>query len=38
MITLATWVFITGFFALSIESFGVAVALFGITVLLIAHG
>jgi hypothetical protein len=38
MVTVGTWVFVVGFAALSIECRLAAVVLFGIAVLLVAHG
>ena len=37
LVTIGTWVFVTGCVAWSLESFGVAVAFFGIAALLIGQ-
>jgi hypothetical protein len=38
MVTVATWVLITGMVCLSLEGFEVAMMFFGIAVFLFAHG
>jgi hypothetical protein len=38
LVTIGTWVFATGLVVLSLESFEVAIVLFGVAVFLFAHG
>ena len=38
LVTIGTWVFAAGLVVLSLESFGLAIAFFGIAVFLFAHG
>jgi hypothetical protein len=38
LVTIGTWVFATGLVVLSLESFEVAMAFFGIALFLFAHG
>jgi len=38
LVTIGTWVLATGLVVLSLESFGLAIAFFGVAVFLFAHG
>jgi len=38
LVTIGTWVFATGLVVLSLESFEVAIVLFGVAFFLFAHG